>query len=429
MKDIKYDVSTQTTASTREVDQSSLQLPTGENPLALLFAYRTDLGKVFAARIIDILLKLDDPRIVVDLTTFMSPEEGEPMAYIQGSFRNFVALSTSGPVYCGASEHLNSWWDAGRGESENTSSASSRGPDVPLGLQNRNIISVAFGDWHMHALTADGNILSVGREPQGTGCLGLGSKCQGGQLRGVRTQGEDSYLIGSAQETGRAVWFESEKLHWLQFMEHGGICPDMEILNRWKDKMRESEEFQELVSDEFEQLGREWHVEWEPKKYGGGEDEPCRRAFFATSVAAGGSHSGALMLVNYRVLEWQRSTHGKSLPVLHCEHDREGEEIRNYTVMLLSKKLGSWSGPESLRCRLPFLFDSGVEPPLPPQEPHQAIHHGNDDALIRAPVHRPGERGHGPVVHPGHPPNAVGWEGSIAEPLRSLSTEGPSWAP
>lgn len=53
---------------------------------------------------------------------------------------------------------------------ENTTAHSS--PDIKPELQNRSVISVAIGDWHNAALTADGKVLTWGKFS--SGALGLG---------------------------------------------------------------------------------------------------------------------------------------------------------------------------------------------------------------------------------------------------------------
>ncbi|KAI9867844.1 MAG: hypothetical protein M1813_007666 [Trichoglossum hirsutum] len=391
--------------------------------------FLTDLGKVFATRISGDFREPKNPGLVVELTTFMAPNGSEPMAYIQGSFRNFAVFNTSGLVYHGSNEHLNGWLNEDPESGSSVRSTAPRGPDVPIGLQNRNIISIAFGDWHMHALTADGRIISFGHEPQDTGCFGLGSQYEGGQLRGIRypIRGEDSdrlnskvlgylydckpdnYLLDSAAETGRTVWFESEKLDWLKFMASGGIYPDKMQFVEWADNMRTSEEFQKRVNNEFERWGEEWHTKWEPIGNENGEDELSHRAYFAISVVAGGFHSGALMLANDRVLEWQRELRGRFLPALHSGEEKE---VRDHTAVLTSKS-EPWPGPGSLRP--PFLFDQDIAS----QELHPAL--GRGSGATRPP--RPGERGHGPVAHPGHHLNGVLWGEDNFAPFHSSSAE------
>ncbi|KAH0563394.1 hypothetical protein GP486_002040 [Trichoglossum hirsutum] len=378
--------------------------------------FLTDLGKAFATRIFDTLVGLQDPCHVVELTTFMAPDGSGPMSYIQGSFRNFAVFNASGLVYQGNNEHLNRWWNEDREGGDSVQSTALKGPDVPVGLQNRNIISVAFGDWHMHALTADGRIISFGHDPRSVGCFGLGARYEGGQLRGVRYPiiWGDSYLIDSATETGRTVWFEPEKLNWLKFMASGGTYLDERLFLEWADSMRTSEDFQKQVNDEFERWGEEWHTKWEPIGNENGEDELSHRAYFAISVVAGGSHSGALMLVNDGVLAWQREAHGRLLPATHLEHSEEGKEVRDHSGMLPSK-LEPWPGPGSLRC--PLLSDQCVYSPAP-QELYQAL--GRGSSATRLP--RPGERGHGPVAHPGHRPDEA-WEYGFIAPFYGVQAE------
>lgn len=76
---------------------------------------------------------------------------------VTGNFRHFVVYSTgsSSLVLIG----------------ENSATAESK-PDIKRELQHRSVISVAIGDWHNAALTADGKVFTWGEFS--SGALGLG---------------------------------------------------------------------------------------------------------------------------------------------------------------------------------------------------------------------------------------------------------------
>lgn len=79
------------------------------------------------------------------------------ITHVTGNFRHFVAYSTgsSSLVVIG----------------DDTTTPQSL-PDIKPELQNRSVISVAIGDWHNAALTADGKVLTWGEFS--AGALGLG---------------------------------------------------------------------------------------------------------------------------------------------------------------------------------------------------------------------------------------------------------------
>ncbi|TEB36688.1 RCC1/BLIP-II [Coprinellus micaceus] len=85
------------------------------------------------------------------------PPDVMKITHVTGNFRHFVAYSTgsSSLVLIG----------------EDTTTPQST-PDIKPGLQNRSVISVAIGDWHSAALTADGKVLTWGEFS--SGALGLG---------------------------------------------------------------------------------------------------------------------------------------------------------------------------------------------------------------------------------------------------------------
>ncbi|KAF5336079.1 hypothetical protein D9611_006435 [Ephemerocybe angulata] len=79
------------------------------------------------------------------------------ITHVTGNFQHFVAYST------GSSSLVLIGEDSATAVTE---------PDIKPELQNRSVISVAIGDWHNAALTADGKVLTWGAFS--SGALGLG---------------------------------------------------------------------------------------------------------------------------------------------------------------------------------------------------------------------------------------------------------------
>lgn len=263
----------------------------------------THLGKVFAG-----VIEWNDDRqsistpIEIALPNNGSPlEDGEqifpPFATdVQGSFRSFAVFTRSGAVLVGNADLLRSP-DFGH---PSRSPALKRYP----ALQNTGVISLAFGDYHYHALHASGQITSYGHEPRGCGALGLGGHGDPeGRLRGLRYQAlnRDARLVPHAYVTGRQVWFEPEKQPWITYITSGGVDP-MEA--RERIRMCENTNIQGEVSEWIEQEGRAWQ-----EKFGGNTDldDDGLGAYFAHTIAAAGSHSGAIVLVNEELASKIRS--------------------------------------------------------------------------------------------------------------------------
>ncbi len=247
---------------------------------------------------------------------------------VQGSFRSFAVFTSNNEVLAGDTDYLNlvfaeASYHASRGHQTDPPYSegllASRPPDVPA-LQHTGVIAIAFGDYHSHALHANGTITAYGTEPTCCGALGLGSTNAGARFRGVKTSrnpiNRDGYLLPVAERRGRQIWFEHEKREWLSWMESWIRTPTafphfpevFTVLNEHEDK-------QAAFSEWVEQEGREWSEGPSPlrkseanltgkvaniKDVGlpdgmANDDLP---AYFAISVAAAGHHTGALVLVD-----------------------------------------------------------------------------------------------------------------------------------
>jgi SCF-associated factor 1 len=249
--------------------------------------FNTHLGKVYAAKIVwDAQSKaLDDVR-ELHLGT-----EGETKfaTDVQGSFRSFAIFTNDGTVYTGnQDDHLNPLFGP-----------PSPDPAKPLNrihaLQQSQVISMAFGDYHFHALHAPGYITSYGTEPQSCGCLGLGGHGDPeGRIRGLHYQGigGDGRLVPHASLHGRRIWFEKEKQKWITFLTSGGRDPEEA---RERLRMLSELNVQGEVSEWFEQEGNAWE-----QKFGGdnSQSDDSLGTYFALNVTAAGWHSGSLVLVN-----------------------------------------------------------------------------------------------------------------------------------
>ena len=259
--------------------------------------FNTSLGKAFVS---EITWNANEQRIgePIELTLTASKEPDEAFATdLQGSFRNFAIFTKSGNVLTAHQDRLMPLFqgdlDGSQGSQGSNFSLFTRIP----ALQHKSVISVAFGDYHFHALHSPGYITSYGNEPQACGALGLGGHGDPeGRLRGIRYagMGGDGRLVPHAYTEGRRIWFEEEKRQWIKFLTSGGADAE-EAAERIRMAIGSPDlNGQGEVSEWIEQQGRDWE-----EKYGLQEqDEDGLGAYFALSVTAAGWHSGALVLVN-----------------------------------------------------------------------------------------------------------------------------------
>lgn len=223
-----------------------------------------------------------------ELTALQGSSEGqaEPsVTDVQGSFRSFAVFKQGGEILIADQDYLHACIEGGN---------LPRVKRIPA-LQHNGVISIAFGDYHYHALHSNGHITSYGRESQNCGALGLGGDGDPeGQLRGIRYEApwRDGNLLPHAYTHGRRVWFEAEKKQWIKLLASGGNDPDeaKERMRMWQNETAVQGELSEWV----EQRGRDWYDGLDLRD----ADEHGLGAYFALSVAAAGWHSGALVLVN-----------------------------------------------------------------------------------------------------------------------------------
>ncbi|KAF3031771.1 hypothetical protein E8E12_001985 [Didymella heteroderae] len=264
----------------------------------------TDIGKVFCGlfrdkNMVDDILELSDLR-----------SANGSSVDVQGSFRRF-AVFKKGEVITADQEYLHQCWNA-RG----TNSTFGGLHRIPA-LQNNDVISVAFGDYHYLALHSNGKITSYGTELQACGALGLGEEGQQGKARGIVYDrfNRDGRLTPLAYTYGRQVWFDSRKKDWVQHIVQSSPNENEEARQR-EELFNEDPNVQGEVSEWIEQEGREWDKD-------AGEDG--LGAYFALRVSAAGWHSGALVLVNEDLAkkEPSYSYEGKSFPRLRLSDGAE----------------------------------------------------------------------------------------------------------
>jgi len=249
----------------------------------------TDLNRAFAVKSS---FPDDGSHEVVELITVGDAlgDGTSKLQDIQGSFRSFAVFTTTGEVLTADRNFLDTFWESKvHGQACDELPRPGRIP----ALQHNGVFSVAFGDYHFHALHSNGQISSFGTEPQWCGALGLGSRFKGAILRGVRylNHFNDGKLVRRAYTSGHRIWFEPEKKMWLEHMadvsEHPEAVPRMRMVI-------ESEQVNGEVSEWFEQEGRGW----DDFKDLEDADDHGLGAYFALTVAAAGWHSGALVLVD-----------------------------------------------------------------------------------------------------------------------------------
>ena len=284
----------------------------------------TDLNKAFAVRCD---FPADGFHKLVELTTFGEwvAKDRSDLEDIQGSFRAFAVFTSKGNVLTADNRFLDTFWEnGGNGRDIEQLPQPARIP----ALQNNNVTSVAFGDYHLHALHSNGRISSLGREPQSCGALGLGSAPEGAMFRGVRYSHNfgDGRLVREASLHARHIWFEPEKSIWLKHMAAASRHPEASARLRM---VVESEQVNGELSEWFEQEGRGWDDFQDLKD----ADDTGLGAYFALSVAAAGWHSGALVLVDEKRAEKVRQKHIVKPPEPPAAGGDDGVDAQQLSVI------------------------------------------------------------------------------------------------
>lgn len=261
--------------------------------------FTTDLNKVFCYPTLFPMPAFDIPE-PIELTTFPSacPSSSFQIRDLQGSFIRFAIFTNSGSVLTADKDILIAFRDASTSSRIDENRSALPSPTLIPSLQSGNVICLAFGDHHFHALQANGTIVSYGLEPQRCGALGLGNTTVS-PLRGVLTEGLGFGGGRLLNDQGRTVWFEPKMQDWLHDMEsksHNGEA------NARGELIRSSHPSAcEAMGKYFEREG----AKWEDTVTKDGE----MGAYFALKVSAAGWHSAALVLVDEDKAEAARNAH------------------------------------------------------------------------------------------------------------------------
>jgi len=265
---------------------------------------------------------------------------------IQGQFQRFGVFTASGEVLAGDVDYLRRCAEAIKDqpdllESRNwsimTDLLASRPRDVPA-LQHTGVIGLAYGDYHYHALHANGKITSYGTEPQRCGSLGLGDLQAGARFRGLYRRNPvsraDAYISDTAYLRGRQVWFEPQRKDWLQWLEERLRLLDVKVDGRTAlEILQDGSNEQAAFSEWIEQEGKHWdegpaatpdrllQKNSEEKRSAG--DYSHLGAYFSIAIAAAGWHSGALVLVDE-----DQAHEVRSLWVVAKHHDDDDSKSR-----------------------------------------------------------------------------------------------------
>ena len=269
----------------------------------------------------------------VELTTFFSSQSTSPVHIqdLQGSFRSFGVFKSSGEVLTGSTSLIDTFMAVSKSQQPTGTLPQ---PARIASLQYQSVITLAFGDYHIHALHANGTVSSFGVDPERVGAFGLGHAIAAG-LRGAqgsRTT-RDQILDG---EHRRTVWFEPLMLHWLSYCFATlqprlmiDLCPD------WVFKSGEW----------FEQQGSRWEE-------GIHDDKEELPAYFALKVSAAGWHSAALVLVDEERAEKARRIHIKQ----PLEVGKASDTTRNGSVSVEQGHQGSWVLWEQLATSIAWIW-------------------------------------------------------------------------
>ena len=306
--------------------------------------FLTDLGKVFAFKV------EEHPRPgqrIFELPHFGPLRCTEKMSEIQGTFRSFAVFNTGGDVVIGSQDLLERAWVVAseRHDDGDITLDNSLHPTRPADLQSRGVLSLAFGDWHTLALTQDGHILSSGREPQSSGCLGLGARACESFMRGVVYSLTGWVSDGDTQGRWRQVWFSTEQREWLRYMKKGGI--DSETGLNFLKRASADLGLRSRLGDWIEEKGVDWDLH---PDLDDDDDQPWGRgepAYLPLSISAAGWHSGALVLRNDQKVKRMYQAHKGFLPAANTFNTVPSEGIVSHVIGRVASFLGRGDCPSS----------------------------------------------------------------------------------
>jgi SCF-associated factor 1 len=284
--------------ATTNLNDNDIDLPgevTSHIVLENFIVFTTDQRKVFASECPD--FPSERSGQIQSPQSFEIPELRGALE-VQGSFRSFGVFKESKEVLVTNQDFL-------RACQRRAQTGQGNVPPISVipALQNSGVIQLAFGDYHYHALHADGSISSYGYQPQGSGALGLN------YIRAFDTSignpNLDQVLLPYAYIRGRRVWFHPAQYEFLEAqLQH--VQSAVASLNT--DDPAERDIMRGNYTEWLEQMGSDWHKWPEVRKV----DEDGLGPYFGMSIAAGGWSSGALMLVNDEVVEKIREVYHKN---------------------------------------------------------------------------------------------------------------------
>lgn len=243
--------------------------------------------------------------------------EGRELKDVHGQFKRFGVFTATGEVLAGDVEYLKKCFNTIRQHPSRhlnsddwaglTDVLAARPRNVPA-LQHTNVIALAYGDYHYHALHANGRITSYGRDSQQCGSLGLSQPQSGGRFRGLRREHpnprSDADLLPISNLRGRQIWFEPERKDWLQWLEAQLGESHLNVDGQSARAIFEDDPAKQAAFSEWiEQEGRHWD-EGPPSLAGTSDEKPTDTTgdyanlgvYFPIAIAAAGWHSGALVL-------------------------------------------------------------------------------------------------------------------------------------
>ncbi|KAI9801209.1 MAG: hypothetical protein M1825_003483 [Sarcosagium campestre] len=326
--------------------------------------FLTDLGKVFSA-----VIDPQDSGHPMELGGFEPSAGRAKMSEINGSFRSFAVFNTDGDIVVGDTDLLNRTLEARAATAELsiTDEAYPKGTRPPE-IQNRGIISLAFGDWHRMALTASGHILAFGKESDWCGCLGLGI---GGIpfIRGVSWRRHFGSMELQAPPQGRRVWFSPEQHEWLRFLSN--LSSEVQFaspLSAANPNPRTK------LGDWIEAVGADWdmhpnldtpnlppaldltpdhhndHNHHQPQQQQQQQQQQPwghgQPAYMALKVSAAGWHCGALVLANRARIDRMHEAHKGFLP-RNSNNTRENLSLFGWVATAWENRYGGDDPPPS----------------------------------------------------------------------------------
>ena len=261
----------------------------------------------------------------VELTTFYPSSPNQRQIYdLQGSFTNFAVFLKDGAILTGTRDFLDTFHRIAE-HREQTPTVSLPTPSLLPSLQSNTVVSLAFGDHHLHALHSKGTVTSLGKELQHCGALGLGSPKSA--FRGVlstRQRWGDGYVPHDTS-VGRTVWFEPLMRKWFNHLiRKSHTPPGNEAEARAQLIESGDRNAREAIGDWFEQEGRKWE-----NGVDGRDEQDELGAYFVLKVAAAGWHSAALVLVDDEKVERVCAKH-------ICRPGDDNSSAKNKTPSLAS---------------------------------------------------------------------------------------------